>query len=202
MSTRACIAYTTPRKKHVEWEGVYSHWDGYPSGVGAVIWEILHGDFIGNEGRLGVKNDGKLKTALQGFIDIYIKGHPAGWSSLVESICYCHDPAFVMRDGRTTNKIDSPHPDPLFIEYVYIIDPEKGTMSILSSEYQPDYQKGSAKKQPVLNAKGYWDYGSCAYRHKILTTIDLSKSEEPDWKTLDAISRGKARRQNNKAASK
>ena len=37
MATRACIAM--PKGK--SWVGVYSHWDGYPTGLGDVLWNLL-----------------------------------------------------------------------------------------------------------------------------------------------------------------
>ena len=55
MSTKACIADSPTNKKGVQWEGIYSHFDGYPSRLGAKIWQILHRDFIGNEGKIGVQ---------------------------------------------------------------------------------------------------------------------------------------------------
>jgi hypothetical protein len=46
MSTRAIIAVGTQR----HWEGVYHHWDGYPSGLGKTLF-----DYAKWIGQLGIK---------------------------------------------------------------------------------------------------------------------------------------------------
>jgi len=38
MSTRGCVAIGTPE----HWQGVYNHWDSYPTYLGAKLWEHLH----------------------------------------------------------------------------------------------------------------------------------------------------------------
>ena len=66
MSTRAAIARLT-QVSPVKWAGRYHHWDGYPSGLGATLWELYHGHF----GR-----------DLDAMLQVLLDDHPAGWSSL------------------------------------------------------------------------------------------------------------------------
>ena len=65
MSTRSVIA----RKKDQGFAGVYHHWDGYPSGVGATLWRIYREYF-------DCDTDAMLR--------VLIDAHPAGWSTINE----------------------------------------------------------------------------------------------------------------------
>lgn len=178
MSTRACVAYKTEDG----WKGVYSHFDGYPMGLGKKIWDILHAKFIGNTGKTGVENTGDVKSAIQSFIEIYINGHRGGWSAFGE-VCYCHDPAFVMRDGVHESVVTSNNPDPLFMEYVYILNPEDATMIILA--HRGKEKHGPPRKEPERLPDGTVDYGHCVYWHEEIGTVNLaSQWTEPDWEKL------------------
>jgi len=66
MSTRGAIVRFT-KGDASEFEGRYHHWDSYPSGLGATLWELYHGHF---------RKD--LQRMLQALID----EHPAGWSTI------------------------------------------------------------------------------------------------------------------------
>lgn len=156
MATRAIISY----KKEKGWEGVYSHWDGYPTNLGKQIWDILHTKFIGNKGVADVANDGAPHKAIRAFVDIYINGHKGGWSSFPET-CYCHDPNFVLRDGEQENKLSDKDNDPLYIEWVYIVDPITATMEILEAVKVGEN-----------------------YEHKSTAIIDLL-GKEPDWEAIE-----------------
>lgn len=179
MSTRACIAQTTGKDS---WQGVYSQRDGYPSGLGKKIWDILHRDFIGNRGCFGVQNSGDPKNAVRAFCDVYITGHPAGWSSLESGICFCHDPGFVLRDGLRSSRISNEDNEPLFIEWVYVLNPEKVSMTIYTNRSRS--KKGNPKKKIVNLGNGEWDYGHVVYWHEEVDEIDL-QGEEPDWEAIE-----------------
>lgn len=84
MSTRSVIA----RAEGDAWAGRYHHHDGYPTGVGARLWEMLHNDFGGN---------------VEAMLHVLVDMHPAGWSSVWGDPgkpsgfgspdgmkCYCH----------------------------------------------------------------------------------------------------------------
>ena len=167
MSTRGCIA----ERKGDHWVGVYQHSNSYPTYLGENIFRSIRDDFHGD---------------VQKFIDFAIKEHDAGWSIFPE-ICYCHG-KFAERDGtkpgdeagvikgcecNTNNKESSC--DPLFIEWVYVLDPKTKKMAVLYNKGEHDDKtcKGDLGGHPHLNC----DY---TYRHHLATVINLA-GEEPDW---------------------
>jgi len=163
MSTRSCLAY----KKGKGWKGVYCHWGGYPTNRGQQIWEIIMQKFLLNKGRFGVTNEASREQKLQAFVDIYIKGHPGGWSVFPEQ-CYCHDPDFVMRDGLRESILTNKTANALFIEWVYVIDIKKGKLII--------YASGKDKSEKDK------------YKHYKVTEIELNPdSPEPDWKEIERM---------------
>jgi hypothetical protein len=166
------------------WEGVYCHWDGYPTNRGKQIWEIIHRDFINNQGKPGVSNDGDPHKAIKAFVDIYIKGHPGGWSSFPDE-CYCHNPSFVIRDGQSDGKLTNKTADPLSIEWAYVISQSNMTLTIYAGKEKPGYIPGEIKQEPVYTDDGYWDHGHCAYRFEKVVTINLL-GKEPNWKKIES----------------
>jgi len=175
MSTRGCIA----ERKGDHWEGVYQHSDSYPTWLGKTIWKTIHE---------------KYKGDAQKFINFAIHKHDGGWSSFPE-ICYCHG-KFAKRDGtkpgqkegvirgcecnnkpyKSSNKDkDNPRCDPLFIEWIYVLDPIYQKMAIF-------YHKGEHEKENCKLENHY----NCnyVYRHHLASVIDLM-GEEPDWKVVE-----------------
>lgn len=63
MSTRSVIA----RRNGNGFTGVYHHWDGYPSGLGATLFQLRNGHFKGDT---------------QKMLSFLIDQHPAGWSTI------------------------------------------------------------------------------------------------------------------------
>ena len=178
MSTRSCLAYKTKKG----FTGVYCHFDGYPTARGKEIWAILMKDFVLNKGKLGISNDGK--RSLQSFVDVYIKGHPGGWSSFPKE-CYCHSAEFVMRDGVRESIIDETCPDALFIEWLYVIDVEAKKMLI--------YAGGRAEGQIEKKGRDDKPYFTPNYKHYLVRIIKITPDAgEPNWKEIekrgDAIS--------------
>jgi len=66
VSTRSLIARVGDHEG--EFAGVYHHSDGYPTGLGAYLWNFLHGHFHGD---------------LAAMLRVLIDEHPAGWSCIV-----------------------------------------------------------------------------------------------------------------------
>ena len=138
--------------------------------------------FILNKGKPGITNDGS--RALQGFVDIYIKGHRGGWSAFPTE-CYCHDPDFVMRDGDRSNEpfLTDKAADPLFIEWVYVIDIENKKLII--------YTHGRAKgetEEKVLDrkTKEVRKWSSPNYTHYLVCELDINPdTKEPDWEAIE-----------------
>lgn len=70
MSTRSIVAAHTTAPA---WHGVYTHWDGYPTSHGPIIWKLM------------AERDWDFRR----FAQEIIADHPSGWSVLGEN-CYCH----------------------------------------------------------------------------------------------------------------
>ena len=83
-------------------------------------------------------------------------------------------------DGQITN-LD---PDPLFIAWVYVIDPDRQVMTILAHK-NDKITDGPIREEPILRADGFWDYGHCAYKHVLVAEVDLTGAE-PDWEAKEA----------------
>jgi hypothetical protein len=83
MSTRSIIARSMGEGT---FQGVYHHWDGYPTGLGNSLTEILVGPFAGD-----------LPRMLHTLID----EHPAGWSTIVHK-------DFTLTPGYTWEKVKPP----------------------------------------------------------------------------------------------
>jgi len=185
MSTRACIARARDPKS-TEWVGIYSHSDGYPSYLGAMIWQVLQRDFLScveNSREVSSRDICRIRqAAVRGFCDIYIGGHRSGWSAFPDK-CFCHDPFFVMRDGIRPSRIASENPDPLFIEWIYVLDPNKLTLTIFENQGEP--KEGQVLKEPVRRKDGRWDYGHCVCWHDKAATVDLL-GDEPEWEAIKA----------------
>lgn len=98
--TRSAIA----RPRDGGWIGVYHHWDGYPSGLGRVLWAALHQTYRGDVQR--------LRAAV-------IDDHPGGWSSFPTARCYCHDPS--RRGEPPMAPLTETDAEPLWIEWVYVL---------------------------------------------------------------------------------
>lgn len=172
MSTRSCLAYKTKDG----WQGTYCHWDGYPTNRGKQIWKILMRDFVMNRGKLGIANKGD--TALQSFVEIYINGHKGGWSAFPDE-CYCHSPAFVMRDGKRKDALMTEKTaDALFIEWIYVIDADNKKLII--------YTNGRAKGEHTEKVKGGRSRSSPNYKHYLVAEIDINPdTKEPNWEKIE-----------------
>jgi hypothetical protein len=76
MATRALIGRLTGWNGECPLgDGVYHHWDGYPAGLGAVLFKLFRDEYQGD-----------MEKMLKEIVD----SHPGGWSYLAERDCYCH----------------------------------------------------------------------------------------------------------------
>jgi hypothetical protein len=89
--------------------------------------------------------------------------------------------------------ITDEHPDPLFMEWVYVIDPEERTMTIFHSWSKYNYKQKKLKPGEVppeeeqLDKDGYWIYPSGgAYKHVKVLELELD-AKEPDWQMIDDV---------------
>ena len=61
MGTRACVAVGNLEK----WVGLYSHWDGYPSGLGQDVWTHIQGLLKGKRKQAKEVLEGFAQSLLQ-----------------------------------------------------------------------------------------------------------------------------------------
>lgn len=123
MATRGLIG----RMTRDGFEAVYHHWDSYPSGLGATLYQLYHGYFQQN-----------LPVMLRVLID----EHRAGWSNITGTDfskvpgfseeedrpgCYCHgdrdEPARVLITMQG---------DTLGAQYAYALDESRHTMHVFA----------------------------------------------------------------------
>lgn len=88
---------------------------------------------------------------------------------------------------KDNNQITNLDADPLFIEWVYVIDPERRTMSIIMHK-SDGVTKGAIREVQILRDDGFWDYGHCAYKHIQVAEISLN-GDEPDWERIEKVTR-------------
>jgi hypothetical protein len=80
--------------------------------------------------------------------------------------------------------VTSDNPDPLFIEWVYVIDPSSGTFHVLA-------HNGQARLTVPLppgewcrkDTAGRWNYGHCVYWHELVDSFPI-RGSEPDWSSI------------------
>lgn len=174
MSTRSVIA----RKTETGFSGRYHHWDGYPEGLGATLFQLRNGHF---------KKD--TKAMLKTLID----DHPAGWSTIVNADfgiepgfagtmseeagkrpqCYCHGSRHEQA-GEITEKTASGSG----CEWAYVFDPTGSTMEIQSSYC--DLSREGVGGDKMIGACGCGDDRAIWLT---VATIDLNGTE-PDWKSI------------------
>ncbi len=81
--------------------------------------------------------------------------------------------------------ITSENPDPLFIEWVYVIDPQTAAFHVLT-------HNGQARRSIPLppgewcrpDGHGHWNYGHCVYWHELIASLSVH-GPEPDWESLE-----------------
>jgi len=170
MSTRGCVAI----KRDDGWVGVYNHRDSGPVYLGKKVWSYVQG-----------------KNLKQFAEDLLMFNTWDDYILQMEACSHCdkkHGPRcieckFRERDSDGLEHIASDDPDPLSIEWVYVVDPERRTIDILTSQ-KSKRTTCAIRGYPILRDDGYWDYGHCAYRHARLASVHID-GEEPDWQFFE-----------------
>ena len=173
MSTRSNLAYKTKDG----YSGIYCHSDGYPTWRGKQIWEIIQGLY---------KETHDYKEAIDKFIKDYIKGHPGGWSSFPLS-CYCHRGE---NESCSNMIVTSKNPDPLFMEWVYILDRDDASMTILKSKVVPpeNEEMNDVFIDQTERDDGKWDYGHCISWHSKIDVVKFD-GDCPRWDLMEKSKR-------------
>lgn len=161
MSTRGCVAIGMP----LEWKGVYNHYDSYPKGLGRDVWNILQ------------------HMPVDVFCDKLLKYE--SWAAFLAGELqndYNHN--------LDQEYITSVNPDPLYIEWVYIVDSKNNMLHVLASKRVgcDDWSKPSLYP-PIMRKNRVVDYGRFSYKHILTASVKLD-SPEPDWEKMRTIRNG------------
>lgn len=161
MSTRSVIA----RKTETGFKGRYHHWDGYPTALGATLFNLLNEHFKRDLGAM-------LKTLLD--------DHPAGWSTINEAdftqepgygivgapCCYCHG-----ERSENGNELTEANAQACGCEWAYVFD---GTTMLVLSSYHPEGGK----------MIGMFGCGNPEAKWYQVGQVDLL-APEPDWEAIE-----------------
>jgi hypothetical protein len=172
MSTRSIIARELGSESPMQWEGRYHHWDGYPAGVGATLFDMYNGHF------------GRFEKDIGGMLEFLIDEHPAGWSTINEADfskepgfgsggpeCYCHGDRNEEGCLYTNNSKSFAG-----AEYCYVINADDHTMAVLERVYED----GSRAVQFFgVDASDVAEN----VRWKIIAVVNLD-GPEPNWKIM------------------
>jgi hypothetical protein len=182
MSTRSCIARLTGEHAFA---GVYHHWDGYPTALGATLWNLYRAAF---------------NRDLERMLTILIDDHPAGWSTINNAdftlpagyeetkyrkkrngnddyskpiphgpICYCHG-------GRHEEASPVTEADDCGMEWAYVFDVDRRGLLVFERLYE---SSGS-------HMVGMFGMGAPGnQRWALAADIDLD-GDEPDWSKINA----------------
>jgi len=164
MSTRGCVAIGTPKA----WRGVYNHFDSYPTGLGIDVWDLLLHEKDLNEFAERLLSFDDWRSYLSGGICEYCgkkttQPHSISGNIYINKTIKHPDPECKYHQHDTYENIEEAHvthlnADPLFIEWVYVIDPQKREFHILSGNFR----------------------AGC---HELKGTYKLD-STEPDWERI------------------
>jgi len=101
--------------------------------------------------------------------------------------CKYHEHTRDDRSPAEEHHITSDNPDPLFMEWVYIINPIFETITVLHHVSDPCHKEGKIRKEPVRRRGGWWDYGHCRYKHIKVATVSIKDAVEGrvDWKEIE-----------------
>lgn len=208
MSTRGCVAV----KKKDGWRGVYNHYDSYPTGLGPELWAELQEanlpefaqrlldstdwrDYLSSGeckycGREGVGQPHSISGKVMGF-DKDLGGGPDPDIKRNLQLTGYPDPeaeyhSHALDGGKSVEDtyVTSEDPDPLFLEWVYVLDPSSRSLEILT--HRGTSSNGRPVDEPWLRDDGYWEYGHCAYRHVRIALVDLD-GPEPDWQLIQNL---------------
>jgi len=189
MGTRGAVAIGTI----TDWSGTYNHFDSYPTGLGKDVWDTIKKDGLKNVVN-GVKSSGDWREYLSGGVCEYCgkkTGQPHSINGRIMKFAPL-DPD--IQDN--INKTGYPDPladyhdhnekstpahmseyDPLFIGWVYILDPENNKIHVLTHCVNPD-----ADPKKFENER----YTIPAYKWEFVCSIDLN-GPEPNWEKIDKM---------------
>ena len=177
MATRGAIGILISRKP-LRWIGVYHHFDSYPAGLlRTLVEEVLpdcNWDIMTAIQHVILEHPGGWSHLFPSGIIRLDPNSPSGWSydkNANSPQCYCHSEYFLKRDGFQSGLMwgcdcedgkEEPACNPLFIEWVYLFDINRGSILVLTS---------------VQDANG-------RFRHKLVGELKIRKGMKVDYERL------------------
>lgn len=156
MSTRGAVAI---RQDDGTWKGVYNRYDSYPTGLGRNLFKVID-------------NTGNLEQFAEDLL-LYDT-----WENFVDQD---------LDIGNRMEHIKSDkNPNPLYLEWVYVIDVKNKKLKVLTNKDVTDKvgTKDISQEEKPKKVDGGWHYGHCVFKHEKVAEYDLSKGE-PDWQKLE-----------------
>lgn len=153
-------------KTGLGWKGVYNHLDSYPTYLGPIIWRELQ------------------EKGVERVVEEGIEQYPQGYRSFPD------DPyPATSQMGPITND----NVDPLFHEWVYILDTtkkQKPQLTIITSVFVPRLkrgQKGTRIEPSIIRTlDGTIEHTEGGYYvHVVVCKVDI-KGKEPNWALIEA----------------
>jgi hypothetical protein len=177
MSTRGCVAVGSKDS----WSGIYQHDSSYPTWLGKALWEILIREQLAGKSLADIGEEilrfDDFRNYLSGGVckycgkiagqphsirgDVYTKAHDPLFSGFADPDALHHE----HNDLHENNRITSANPDPLFIEWVYVIDAPANAVHVLAS-------------------KGVGEGKSHRWIHECIATLTFDGSV-PDWHVIE-----------------
>lgn len=200
MSTRGCVAIA----QGDGWRGVYNHSDSYPTWLGKKLWDHLQGRDLEQFAK-ELLQYGDWREYLNAGICEYCgkkAGHPHSISGVIFALPG-HEP--IPEIQRNLSRTGYPDPeakhhehgsvedgqmtdqtaDPLFIEWVYVIAPKNGCVTVLAHGTTTELKEGQhgtwCRPSTMQELDGrQTQYGGHYYIHELAAQFSLSDAE-PDW---------------------
>ena len=193
MSTRGCVAV---KQDFGQWQGVYNHFDSYPTGLGKELWDYfkrnnidlqkfsqellkyddwrnyLNGGLCPYCGKTGLSQPHSLTGKV---IEFQTKEHEEGPQDYFpDPECKDHKHEAIYGAGIYSKNAKY---DALFIEWVYVVDPLLNRIEI----YSGVKAKGKHKQISCDGARSWMEDN---YQYVIVAIVDLHKAE-PNWKAIE-----------------
>jgi hypothetical protein len=194
MSTRGLIGHWTDKDKG-QWEGAYHHWDSYPDGLGKTLYHMFHDKDINGRlqtllGHTWSTINGKSWDMAPGFNETHecraiIKGKKCGRPQYGKGRhdgrtkheftdapnCYCHGD----RSEQPWNLLTQDNASESGVEWAYIIDPDKRTITVLEC---------TDSGQHMVGMFGHGSNGEDVFwSERAVVFVD---NPEPEWEGLQS----------------
>ena len=205
MGTRGCVAIA----RGDGWQGVYNHWDSYPNGLGKDLWAHLQGKDL-EEFAKELLSYGDWREYLNGGVCEYC-GKKTGQPHSISGVIFdrrpdkTHCPEVQANLDRTgfpdpeakyhehgegaVDQMTDQTADPLFIEWVYVLEPESGLITVFgngeTAELKPGQHGSWSNPMKMQELDGtVKQYGGHYWVHVLADQFSVH-GPEPDWGRIE-----------------